>query len=78
MIIDDEMRAWLEDMRVRAFANPVDVRVLIDSILTPEGEAAHRKHMTEQSVVFKGDPVDWHVTFSIEIGQPAGTCRHMA
>jgi hypothetical protein len=75
LLIGDEQRAELCALRERANAAPVDVRTLVERIATPAGREQHRDHMTAQTVAI---PMAYLVTFSVEIGHPIGTCRHLS
>lgn len=75
LIIDDAIRAQLHTLRKLAEANPVDMPPLLARLTTPEGKAAHKAQMTQQSVEI---PLAYLVTFSIERDHPCGTCRHMS
>lgn len=75
LIIGPKEKAELARLRELAAANPVHMPTLIERIKTPEGKAAHMRAMTEQTIDI---PTDFMVTFSIELGHPLGTCRHMS
>ncbi len=75
LIMGAVQSAALADLRRRAAAAPVHVPDLLERLKTPIGERAHRKQMTAQTVEI---PISFLVTFSIETGHPAGTCRHMS
>lgn len=75
LIIGEAERMVLAELRNLAAERPVDMRTLEARLKTDQGKAAHRERMTEQSRIV---PVDFLVTFSIEQGHPAGTCRHMS
>lgn len=75
LLIGPAESASLEALRKLAAARPVDIRRLVEEIKTPEGKAAHKHRMSEQTVLI---PLDFAVTFSIETGHPIGTCQHMS
>lgn len=75
LMIGPNEREALDNLRKLANEHPVDMRTLTERLKTPDGKAAHKKQMTAQSVAI---PADFLVTFSIEIGHPIGTCRHMS
>jgi hypothetical protein len=75
LIIGTKEKAALAVLRDLAIANPVDIRAVIESIKTPAGKAAHMRAMTAQSIEI---PANFLVTFSVELGHPVGTCRHMS
>ena len=77
LIITPEVTASLEALRQRAPLHPVNVHELMRKIKTAQGDRQHRQQMTEQTVPIPG-PWPFFVTFSIETGQPVGTCRHMS
>lgn len=63
-------------VRKLASAHPVDMRTLAGRLQTPDGKRAHMQAMEKQTVDL---PVDYLVTYSIEIGHPGGrTARHMS
>lgn len=75
LMIGPNERKALDNLRKLANEHPVDMRTLPQRLETPDGKAAHMTQMTAQSIRL---PVDFLVTFSIEIGHPIGTCRHMS
>ena len=77
LVITAEITAALRALAELAEQHPVDMTKLARTIRTPHGEQKHRAQMTEQSLVIPG-PWNFFVTFSIETGHPAGTCRHMS
>lgn len=77
LFIDDDVRANLAKLREAAAAKPVDMPKLREALKTPAGVRRYREAMTKQTVIIPG-PWPFYVTFSIETGHPAGTCRHMS
>jgi hypothetical protein len=75
LLIGPVERATLHELRIRANRHPVDAATLQARVDTPDGKAAHRAQMTEQSVAI---PAAFLVTFSIETNHPRGTYRHMS
>lgn len=75
LLIRDQERLALRALRVRAAAAPVDMRGITERLATPEGKAKHVDQMTAQTVAI---PLDYLVTFSIEVGHPGGTARHLS
>ena len=75
LFIGPAERESLAALRELANRQPVDMITLVKAIKQPAGKAAHKDQMTAQSVPL---PVGFLVTFSIESGHPAGTCRHMS
>lgn len=75
LVVGQEQREQLVLLRGRANDAPVDIVAVAKSIKTPEGKKRHKDQMTEQSVFI---PTDFLVTFSVEVGHGAGTCRHMS
>lgn len=75
LLLGAEEKQKLAALREAAAKSPVDMPKMMESIKTPKGKKAHSKQMTQQSVYI---PFGFVVTFSIERGHPAGTCRHMS
>jgi hypothetical protein len=75
LFIGPHEKQALSELRSLANARPVDIRTLAERLESPDGKAAHKQRMTEQSVLI---PASYMVTFSIETGHPAGTARHMS
>jgi hypothetical protein len=73
--IGPEQRAALAALRELALAHPVEMRQVLELLKTRAGKAQHMRQMDKQSVEI---PFGFLVTFSIELGHPAGTCRHMS
>jgi hypothetical protein len=68
-------REALTQLRGLAAEHPVDMTHLLKRLKDPAQKAEHMAQMTRQSVAI---PMDYLVTFSIELGHPCGTCRHMS
>ncbi len=77
LIITPDVSANLRDLRAKARLKPVDIKGLLRTIKTPRGKRLHMDAMQAQTVVIPG-PWPFFVTYSIETGHPAGTCRHMS
>jgi hypothetical protein len=77
LIITPEVRAQLQKLRALAARQPTDIIDVMRLIKTPRGKQQHKERMTAQSIRIPG-PWDFIVTFSLETGHPAGTCRHMS
>jgi hypothetical protein len=77
LIIGAAERLALLQLRQAAASAPVDIAALMAAMQTPDGKAAHRAHMTAQTVQIPG-PWPFFVTLSIETGHPVGACRHMS
>jgi hypothetical protein len=75
LIIGATQKAQLNALRDLAAAHPVDMPALMKAIKTPAGKAKHMRQMESQTIDL---PVAYAVTFSIELGQPPGPCRHMS
>lgn len=76
IVIGPRERELLDELRIRAALRPVDMVELMDRIREPDGKAAHRQHMTEQSMII---PEDFQVTYSVECNHPDNrTMRHMS
>ncbi len=74
LLLGERESAALASLRQLAEDNPVDMLTLEVSLSTPAGKRAHVAHMTSQSIVL---PVNFMVTFSIELGHPGGAARHL-
>jgi hypothetical protein len=77
LIITPEVRAALHRLRDAAARKPIDMPELLRQLETARGKRLHMERMTAQTIEIPG-PWDFLVTFSIETGHPAGTCRHMS
>jgi hypothetical protein len=77
LIVTADVRAKLERLRDFAARRPVDVAELLRANDDRASMAAHRKRMTAQTINVPG-PWPFFVTFSVETGHPAGTCRHLS
>ena len=77
LLLSAEVYSAFEALRQKAARKPVDMPSLMRAIKTQQGERRHRKQMQAQTVPIPG-PWPFFVTFSIETGHPAGTCRHMS
>jgi hypothetical protein len=75
LLLGAEERAALDTLRQIAAERPVDVRRLMATIAQTGIKAEHMQRMTAQTVRI---PANFAVTFSIETGHRAGTCRHMS
>lgn len=75
LILGQTQRADLLALRSRAAARPIDMPARVQQIATPDGMAAHRRQMDDQTVEI---PIAYLVTFSIETGHPAGPSRHLS
>jgi hypothetical protein len=75
LMIGTEEASSLVDLKNRAEAEVVDVRVVLQQIQTPEGLRAHRIRMGKLTVTI---PVAYDVTYSVEDGHPCGRSRHMS
>lgn len=67
--------AALQGLRDLAATAPVDMPPLMKAMKTADGNAAHMKQMTAQSIEL---PFGFVVTLSIETNHPDGTMRHMS
>lgn len=75
LLIGDDQRADMRDLRERASAGPIDMPALKKRIATKTGKTAHMRQMTAQTIVL---PFGFLVTYSIETGHPCGTARHLS
>jgi hypothetical protein len=77
LIITPDVVASLHRLRDFAASRPVDITWLAEKIKDPEIKRAHLKRMAARTIRIDG-PFPFFVTFSIQTGHPAGTCRHMS
>lgn len=75
LIIGATQLRQLAELRERSAKAPIDMPALMKVIETPEGRRKHMQQMDSQTVSI---PTAFLVSFSIEIGHPCGTCRHMS
>jgi hypothetical protein len=75
LVIGEAQRRDLAALRERAAADPSDMLVVAEQIKTPAGK---RMHMDRMNALTIDIPLGYTVTFSIETGHGAGTCRHMS
>jgi hypothetical protein len=75
LIVGASQVAALAALRLLAAKSPVAMPPLMERLKTPEGKRAHMAQMDVQTVEI---PLGFLVTFSIETGHGAGTCRHMS
>jgi len=76
LIIGAAQKAALAGLRTKAATEPpIDMRGLAEWLKDPAHKRAHMKHMDELTVEI---PIGFLVTFSIEVGHPAGAARHMS
>lgn len=76
LVISDGVRARVTDLVERATATPVDVLAVVKQCATPEGRERHISFMTKYRTVVI--PVGYYVTFSVDVGHPGGTARHVS
>lgn len=75
LIIGQAQKDALQALRERAASDPVDMLGVVEAIKTPDGK---RRHMDRMNALTIDIPMAFAVTYSIETGHPAGTCRHMS
>jgi len=75
LLINPEVRGLILNLRQLAQAHPVQMIGLSERLKIPEVKALHMVQMTQQSILI---PLAFMVTFSIEVGHPCGTCRHLS
>ena len=75
LIIGEAQIRALAKLRQVASDNPLNMPAVVERLKTPQGKEAHMRQMDDQSVQI---PIGFLVTFSIEVGHPIGTCRHMS
>jgi hypothetical protein len=75
LVLGEEQHRVLAELRELASENPLQMQGLLEKLQDPNYKAAHMAHMSRQTVEL---PFGFMVTYSIEFGHPAGTCRHMS
>lgn len=75
LLIGEEQRVAIGKVRERATAQPIEMPGLLKRLATEAGKDAHRRQMTAQSLEI---PFGFLVTYSVEIGHPCGTARHLS
>ena len=75
LIIGDAQKIELARLRARATSEPIDVRGVMKLTETREGLVEHLARMETYTIPL---PTSFIVTFTVETGHPAGTCRHMS
>lgn len=75
LLLGPDEKTKLLELREMANRNPVDMVRLLPSLKSKNGKAAHKMHMTMQTVEL---PLTYLVTFSVETNVPCGTQRHMS
>jgi hypothetical protein len=75
LIIGEEEREAMRKLRELAAEHPIEMQSLVKKLKDPAHKRRHMEQMTRQSIQL---PVDFMLTYSIEHGHPAGTCRHMS
>jgi hypothetical protein len=75
LVLGDEQLYLLAQLREEASKHPVNMQGLSDRLKISAHKALHRAQMTKQTVII---PFGFCITYSIEHGHPAGTCRHMS
>jgi len=75
LVIGPVERAALRDLRERAAQAPVDIPKVIEAMKNADGKRRHLNHMSSLTIPV---PSAFAVTFTIDVGHPNGTCRHMS
>jgi len=76
LIMGAAQTAQLAALRTKAATEPpVDMHGLSERLKDPANKRAHMNRMDELTIEI---PIGFLVTFSIEIGHPAGAARHMS
>jgi len=75
LLINPEVRERIMYLLLLAEMHPVQMIGLSERLKIPEVKALHMAHMTKQTILI---PLAFMVTFSIELGHPCGTCRHLS
>jgi hypothetical protein len=77
LLIGPRDRMMLAELVKTARAHPVEMSEVMRKIATDQGRMDHLRQMSRQTVCIPG-VWDFFVTFCIEHGHKAGTCRHMS
>lgn len=75
LLIGPEERALLVNLRSRAEDRPINLTAMTEETKTSEGMRKHLAHLLDQTIVV---PLNYLVTFSIEVGHPGGPARHVS
>lgn len=75
LMIGEEQRRAIGALRNVASASPVDVQLLLEQMKDPDAKSRHMGKMKAQTIDL---PFGFNVTYSVEIGHPAGVCRHLS
>lgn len=78
LFIGPFQRARLGQLVDLAKQRPIDMPKLMLRMQTQQGSLEHRTQMNTQTIELASGRWNFYVTFSIEIGHPIGTCRHMS
>jgi hypothetical protein len=79
LIIGPDEKVLLQQLRELAALHPVDMPALMERLKTVYGRFLHRQQMNKQTVRLPSAlAAAFFVTFSIEVGHPCGTARHMS
>jgi hypothetical protein len=75
LIIGPAEKLALTQLREKANAKPLVMPQVMLSLKTPMGRRLHHKRMVGLTIHI---PMNYTVTFSVEVGHPSGTFRHMS
>lgn len=75
LVIGERERSRIAALRARAVEHPLDMAAVLADCRTSDGVAKHRERVSKQSVVL---PVGYWVTFSVDVGHPGGSARHIS
>lgn len=75
LLIGAKQKQAIRAVCALAEANPIDMLQRIEQLQTEVGKIAHMAQMTGQTIEL---PTAFLVTYSVELGHPAGKCRHLS
>lgn len=75
LILGIQEKSVLQALKLKAGETPIDIQELTQTIHDPAVKARHMRQMTEQTVKIS---FGFLITFSFEMGHPAGAARHLS
>lgn len=75
LILSPTEQSALANLREKAASEPIDMQAVMTALKTTDGRDAHMARMGSLTITL---PSAYAVTFSVEVGHPGGTMRHMS